>query len=297
MGEYPVTRVAAPTPTGSCAGLFPGTTTGVASAPAGGYWVSSSTGEVAPCGASNLNNLGAALHGSLPAPGVGFISEDDPSIVSDPTGNGYWVVNSNGEVNAYGAAHWYGQHNIECNDAECLGEELVTGAAVTPNGRGYWFVNADGKVSNYGDASFYGSAHVVNGFVPNRSERGGGAYTLTDIGIAGIAPTLGGHGYVLVARDGAVYGFGSHRGDACGPVGLSHGAYVSGVAPDYQTGGYWVAETDGRVVPCHAPSFAYKAVTGTVTGIGALGNGLGYRLVNNNGDVYDFGAATFRGNA
>ena len=56
-----------------------------------------------------------------------------------------------------------------------------------------------------------------------------------------------------------------------------------------------MAETNGHV--CQAPSFPAKAVKGTVAGIGALGNGLGYRLVTANGDVYDFGAAKFRGNA
>ena len=30
-------------------------------------------------------------------------------------------------------------------------------------------------------------------------------------------------------------------------------------------------------------------------GIGALGNGLGYRLVTASGRVYDYGAATWRG--
>ena len=281
-----VVGVAAPTPTGSCAGMFPGTATGIASAPAGGYWVSSSRGEVAPCGASNFNNLGDAILGFQPGLGSTLSEEDGPYIVSDPTSNGYWVVSSTGRVNAYGAARFYGQLDRPAP---------VSGAAATPNGKGYLFVSADGAVYHYGDAPYYGSAHVTKGFLLLGSTSS--QFNLAPVGIAGIAPTEGDHGYVLVARDGAVYGFGSHRGEACGPVALPRGVYVSGVAPDYRTGGYWVAETDGHVVSCHAPSFPYKAVQGTIMGIGALGNGLGYRLVNNNGDVYDYGAATFRGNA
>lgn len=252
--------------------------TSVASAPGGGYWVSSVTGEVAACGARQLGSYGDALYGNPVFNNLD--NEDGPYIVSDPAGDGYWAVSSYGKVNAYGAAHWYGQYNRNT---------LVTGAVSTVSGKGYWLVSADGAVYHYGDAPYFGSAHVVRGIA--------GSITVTPIGIVGIAPTEGDHGYVLVARDGAVYGFGSHRGEACGPVALPRGVYVSGVAPDYRTGGYWVAETDGHVVSCHAPSFPYKAVQGTIMGIGALGNGLGYRLVNNNGDVYDYGAATFRGNA
>jgi hypothetical protein len=37
-------------------------------------------------------------------------------------------------------------------------------------------------------------------------------------------------------------------------------------------------------------------VKGTVTGIGALGNGNGYRLVTTAGSVYDYGAAVWKGN-
>lgn len=276
--------LAIPHPTGSCAGLFAGSATTVASAPGGGYWVASSTGEISPCGAANLNNYGDALLGNVPIQGVTLTDENGPYVVADPAGNGYWTVSKSGEVNAYGAAHWYGQYNRPT---------LVSAAVAAPSGKGYWLVTADGKVLHYGNAPFFGSARVVNGFLASKYA---GSYTLASAGITGIAPTEGDHGYVLVARDGTVYGFGRHAGASCGTVALPSGTFVSGVAPDYRTGGYWVAETDGHVVACHAPTFPAKTVTGTVMGIGALGSGLGYRLVTAGGRVYAFGAAAFRGN-
>lgn len=275
-----------PHPNGSCAGLFPGSATTVASAPGGGYWVASSFGDISPCGAANLNDYSDALLGYPPIQGTALASEDGPYVVSDPAANGYWTVSKSGEVNAYGAAHWYGQYNRPT---------LVSAAVAAPSGKGYWLVTADGKVLHYGNAPFFGSARVANGFVRTKQDTVG-EYTLASAGITGIAPTEGDHGYVLVARDGTVYGFGHHAGASCGTVALPSGTFVSGVAPDYRTGGYWVAETDGHVVACHAPTFPAKTVTGTVMGIGALGSGLGYRLVTAGGRVYAFGAAVFRGN-
>ena len=104
------------------------------------------------------------------------------------------------------------------------------------------------------------------------------------------------HGYVLFSRDGTVYGYGKRRGGACSSVSLAKGVEVAGVAPDFRTGGYWVAETDGHVVACNAPSYPYKDVSSRIMGIGALNDGLGYRLVTDTGKVYDYGAAVWRGN-
>ena len=276
-----------PRPSGSCSGLVPGTATSIASAPHGGYWVASAGGVVSACGAKRLTNFDTAILGF----GYGFpggpLVENGPYIVSDPTGDGYWAVSGHGQVNAYGAAKFYGQ-KIEDGT-------WVTDAAPTITGKGYWYVSAFGKVSHFGDAGYYGSANVKGALV---YLSGPGIPTVTPAGIVGIAPTEGDHGYVLVAVDGAAYGFGKHDGMSCGPVPMPRGVTVAGVAPDYRTGGYWVAETNGTVAACHAPAYAAKDIAGgPVAGIGALGDGLGYRLVTTGGEVYDFGQATFRGNA
>ena len=64
--------------------------------------------------------------------------------------NGYYEVDSRGDVFAYG------------NVASCgslAGHQPsspVVGIAATSNGGGYWLVNAAGEVFTFGDASFYG---------------------------------------------------------------------------------------------------------------------------------------------
>ena len=271
-----VVRTSQPHPTGACAGLLPGSASGIASAPGGGYWVASGYGETASCGALDLNNFGESFAYD------NFGPSSKTYVVSDPAADGYWLVSLTGQVDAFGGAHWYGQYGRT---------SYTTSIAATVSGKGYWLVTAYGKVLHYGDAPFYGSARIKDATAVK-----GGVGVVTPTGIVGITPTEGMHGYVLVAKDGAVYGFGKGRGAACGPVVLPRDAYVAGVAPDYRTGGYWVASTTGQVFACHAPNWPAKVVTGTVTGIGALGNGLGYRLVTSAGSVYDYGAALWRGN-
>jgi hypothetical protein len=64
---------------------------------------------------------------------------------------GYWLVNADGRVFAFGGAELYGS---------MAGTRLkapITGIVATADHRGYWLVAADGGVFSFGDASFAGS--------------------------------------------------------------------------------------------------------------------------------------------
>ena len=65
-------------------------------------------------------------------------------------GNGYWLVQADGNVTAYGDAPNLG-------NASALGVNNIVGMAVTPDGAGYYLLGKDGGVFSYGDAQFYGS--------------------------------------------------------------------------------------------------------------------------------------------
>jgi hypothetical protein len=280
-------------PTGDCSStLVPGTVSGIASAPSGGYWVLSSTGQVSGCGAKPHGSLNDGLST------VGGLQTDRPPavIASSPVaGNGFWLLGGGGQVLPFGHARFHGQYSgaaglaisgtgptASVNPADIL---TFTAMAAMPNGKGYWLANAYGHVFAY-HAPYYGSAdfsRAVGVFPTNY-------LSLPRAAAAGMAPTDGGKGYVVVARDGVTARFG--KAPTCS---LPAGASVAGVAPDYRTGGYWAATTDGHVYACQAPNWPYKAVAGSVTGIAALGNGLGYRLVTSNGKVYDYGAAVWHG--
>jgi N-acetylmuramoyl-L-alanine amidase len=73
------------------------------------------------------------------------------ALRSTTTGNGYWVVGSDGGVFTYGDAQFYGSLGNVALAAPIVDME------VTPSGRGYWLLGADGGVFTFGDAGFFGS--------------------------------------------------------------------------------------------------------------------------------------------
>jgi hypothetical protein len=68
-----------------------------------------------------------------------------------PTGNGYWLVASDGGIFSFGDAVFHGSMgNIQLN-------KPVDGMTATPSGNGYWLVASDGGIFSFGDAVFHGS--------------------------------------------------------------------------------------------------------------------------------------------
>jgi hypothetical protein len=73
-------------------------------------------------------------------------------VAPTPTGNGYWLVASDGGVFTLGDATFHGSlGNTHLNAP-------IVGMAPTPTGNGYWLLGADGGVFTLGDASFLGSS-------------------------------------------------------------------------------------------------------------------------------------------
>ena len=76
-----------------------------------------------------------------------------------PTGNGYWLVASDGGIFAYGDANFFGSTgSIKLN-------QPITSMTATSTGNGYWLVGADGGIFSYGDAPFYGAIPRSDGTV------------------------------------------------------------------------------------------------------------------------------------
>jgi ribosomal protein L24E len=102
--------------------------------------------------------------------------------VATATGNGYYMVGSDGGVFSFGDAHFHGS-----TGGMHLNRPIV-GISPTPDNRGYWLVASDGGVFAF-DAAFRGSmsgsalAKPINGLV---------AY---------------GNGYLMVASDGGIFDF------------------------------------------------------------------------------------------
>ena len=109
--------------------------------------------------------------------------------IAAPEGGGYWVARADGAVFAFGGASTTG-----CGPASVIRglERPIVGIVASPDGRGCWLVADDGGVFAFGTARFHGSTGDIR---LNRP-------------IIGMAPTPSGQGYWLVASDGGVFSFG-----------------------------------------------------------------------------------------
>src|SRR4029077_17829474 len=96
-----------------------------------------------------------------PAPALGSpgsIAHPAVAIASDPTGNGYWLVSTDGGVFTFGSARFAG-----AAAGQALSGPIVD-IAPTPDGGGYWLAGSDGSVLPFGDATSFGS--LAGGPIP-----------------------------------------------------------------------------------------------------------------------------------
>ena len=211
----------------------------------------------------------------VPSPNLDALVEPVVSMASTPTGDGYWLADSAGDVAPHGGARSYGSMSGKRLNAPV--EHLVA----TPDGGGYWLVAADGGIFSFGDARFYGSM----GGKPLNAP------------VVSMTPTPSGKGYWLVAADGGVFAF----GDAVFAGSMGGRALnkpVVGIAADRSTGGYWLVAADGGIFAFAAPflgSTGDLVLNRPVTAMAPTADGAGYWLAATDGGVFAFGDATFHG--
>ncbi len=199
--------------------------------------------------------------------------------------NGYWLVESDGGIYAFGTAHNYGTlpgRGIHVDD--------IIGIAATADGKGYWEVASNGAIYPFGDA-------VSHGDLPSRGVH------VDDI-VAIDSPDSG--GYWLVGSDGHVYSFGNAKARGSCTSGSSCQGIkdIIGIAsPD--AGGYLLVSSNGRVFPFGDAKFHGSCMSSgsgcqgvkDVVGIATPGSDEGgYWLAGANGTLYAFGDAQNFGN-
>jgi hypothetical protein len=203
--------------------------------------------------------------------GVPGGTTDAVDLEPTASGNGYWIVNAAGNVFAFGDAAYAGG-----------GPGLNAGETVTSISRapsGYWLFTTKGRVISYGGAPAYGdmSATKLNGPV------------LDSI------PTPTGQGYYMVASDGGIFTF----GDAAffGSMGATKlNQPVQALVPDPDGRGYWLVASDGGIFAFESDFYGSMGDTKLnkpVTGM--VGFGKGYLMVGEDGGIFTFGEAPFRG--
>ena len=198
---------------------------GVAEVPGGGgYWLAGNNGEVCGFGSATVWYYAGP-------PATNWCAQDqNPAtvgtvvgIVADPNGQGYWLVNSAGDVytsTTGGAVPFYG------NAGSITG--TAVGIASTPTGDGYWITTSVGAVYTGGSAGYEGG---MNGQQLNKP-------------IVGIANGPNDTSYWLVGGDGGTFSFGGvPQYGSLGGVSLYYGIVAVASSADEQ--GFYLMAYDG----------------------------------------------------
>ncbi len=196
-----------------------------------GYWIVGTDGGVFAFG-------DAGFYGSLPGINVSpnparvadsvafhaYAASQDVFFAPTPDAHGYWVVDSVGNVYAFGDAGFFGSlpgvlsgasERILPNDV-VTGHQAtipVTGFAATADGHGYWMATTNGSIYTFGDATFYGSLPSQGISVPQVTINGYTAPSTVGVNlplstVSALVRTPDGKGYWLTSLDGGVFSFG-----------------------------------------------------------------------------------------
>jgi hypothetical protein len=236
---------------------------------------------------------------------------------SGPVTGGYVMVGSQGKVDAFGDAGYFGDAWGD------LGGARATHLEAAPSGAGYWMLDDAGHVLAFGGVRHYGELGpsqrapdeqaVALSALPGdagyriftdtgRVFSFGWAETFGDLSgvrlnrpIVAAAGTPTGRGYILVADDGGVFTFGDAR--FAGSMGGQHlNAPIRSLALDRDGDGYWLGATDGGVFAFDAPyrgSLGSTRLNAPIVGMATCRGG--YFLVASDGGVFNFSDCPFYG--
>ncbi len=197
-----------------------------------------------------------------------FLAAPTPSasaqeVVATPSGDGYWLVATDGGIFAYGDAGFFGS----------LGgtplNSPITGMVPTPTGQGYWLVASDGGIFAFGDAEFFGS-------------HGGSPLNKPIVGMA----NSGGDQFSAASRNKGTNGKNGTNGTngATGPAGSNGSNGTNGATGPAGANGS--NGSNGATGPPGAPGLNGQDATYVGPNWGVV-----HRNVNGNGDA-DLGAST-----
>jgi len=208
-------------------------------------------------------------------------------IVSTPSGRGALVLDDDGNVHVLGDAVRRGGLSDADRGTLEVGERPVT-LSMSPSGWGYWIFTSRGRVFRFGDARDIGDLLAFD--------------LAADIIDSVAAPT--GDGVYMIGSDGGVFALGGAQFAGSIPQvlpGVVLNAPIVGIVPDPDGDGYWLVAADGGVFGFDAPfrgSLPGVLTPGTklvasVNGMVPFGDG--YLLVAADGGVFNFSDQPFDG--
>jgi hypothetical protein len=217
--------------------------------------------------------------GSAPSLGGTTTTRANPvvGIAATRDGQGYWLVERDGNVLAFGSATLHGtlpRLHTHVSD--------IVAIAPTGDGGGYWLIGRDGGEFAFGDAHYHGSLPGLGIHV-------------TDI--AGMVSTSDGGGYWLVGSDGGVFAFGDARYVGSLPKVHVHVHNIRAMIASPTRHGYVLVGSDGGAFVFGTGVNFYGSLPGRgihsndIVGLALTADAHGYWLAGANGATYAFGNA------
>jgi hypothetical protein len=134
----------------------------------GGYWLVAGDGGIFGFGDAAFLGSSGCIRPSKPCGGTNsFTDRVIVGMAGTPSGNGYWMVDANANVFAFGDAVYAGSAGCINPSKPCGGTNSFTNGGIfaivpTPSGHGYWLVAHHGGLFAFGDAGFAGSLGCLN---------------------------------------------------------------------------------------------------------------------------------------
>jgi hypothetical protein len=203
------------------------------------------------------------------------------TLLSTPTGLGYYTFDLTGKILTYGDAVHRGE--------ELRAERDFIDMALTPSGNGYWAVLRTGDVYAFGDAVHYGSPTITGNMpwgIPVRVES------------IESHPTLS--GYWILLNDGTVHAFNlPHYGNA-NREGFLNEEILHELRSNSTGDGYFAVSTGGKVQVFgnavnagDAPPWTEDWPSGLVWTFLPQPDDSGYSMQRANGSIIEFGVPKF----
>ncbi|MCU1344903.1 MAG: estA [Acidimicrobiia bacterium] len=208
-------------------------------------WVLDSAGAVHGVGAASLGDL-RSRGDAAPAVGIAAVP------------GGYWIVDMNGRVEAFGSAPVLGDVRTVALATP------IRRIVATPSGKGYWLLGLDGGVFALGDAKFAGVMPTHPGLLASALVSSGDGYWVanTDGKIQSFATAAPPDGYTpaltiglargaggawMVDAWGGVFSRGTSFYGALGTEGFCVAEHAAVIASTPSGRGYWVSTEFGAV--------------------------------------------------
>lgn len=222
------------------------------------------------------------------------ISSTIISAEGHPTQAGFWTLETNGRVHAYGASQFYG-------DASSVGANDFIDIAVTHTGNGYWLLRRTGGVYTYGDAQYLSGTYDGNTYLGELPTA-----LVPEFSATAIAGHPTGMGYWITDSHGLIGNFGvaTNVGQVSAP--FPSWGMPTGIVPTPTGNGYWILWPNGQVFNYGDATNQGQPVGGSFTGtesnphvdiittsVPLVGSDHGYWTLRLDGLVAAFGATFF----